>query len=96
MEQILLLEDDPALGEGIRMALQLPEVTIRLCGSLAQARRLLGAERFALLILDVNLPDGSGLSLLSRAAARTGAADAAPAGRDAAADHGGALYGRTL
>ena len=71
MEQILLLEDDPALGEGIRMALQLPEVTIRLCGSLAQARRLLGAERFALLILDVNLPDGSGLSLLREQKARS-------------------------
>ena len=39
-------------------------VQIRLCQTLAQGRRALENGSFALLILDVNLPDGSGLELL--------------------------------
>jgi len=64
MQHILLLEDDTALGEGIRLALQGPEVALTLCRTLAQARRALSEGKFDLLILDVNLPDGSGLELL--------------------------------
>lgn len=62
MARILLLEDDPALGRGIAMALEgQAEITLR--GTLAEGRETLG-EGFDLLILDVNLPDGSGLALL--------------------------------
>ena len=64
MRKILLLEDDGTLGQGIRLALQGPELQIRCCDTLAQARTALGREVFDLLILDVNLPDGSGLELL--------------------------------
>ena len=64
MKQILLLEDDIALGRGIQLALQGPETGVTLVTTLAQARGTLGRERFDLLILDVNLPDGSGLELL--------------------------------
>lgn len=64
MEQILLLEDDAALGSGIRMALENTDMSVTLCGTLSEARQVLGKERFSLLILDVNLPDGSGLTLL--------------------------------
>ena len=67
MKTILLLEDDAALGCGIQLALQSPEVTIRLCATLAQAREALAQHEFDLLILDVNLPDGSGLELLRQA-----------------------------
>lgn len=65
MERLLLLEDDLALGEGVRLALQSPSQPVTLCRDLAQARQTLAGDGpFALAILDVNLPDGSGLSLL--------------------------------
>lgn len=64
MKRILLLEDDTTLGQGIRLALENQDVHVELCAALSQARRLLAGEAFDLLILDVNLPDGSGLDLL--------------------------------
>ena len=64
MQKILLLEDDAALGRGICLALENSAVQIRLCDMLAQGRAALENEPFDLLILDVNLPDGSGLELL--------------------------------
>lgn len=67
MEKILLLEDDGPLGKGIQLALQGPELQIICCATLAQARDALEKEAFDLLILDVNLPDGSGLELLQAA-----------------------------
>ena len=66
MQKILLLEDDTALGNGIRLALQSPSVKLTLCRTLAQARSALAQSSFDLLILDINLPDGSGLELLEQ------------------------------
>lgn len=59
-----MLEDDTTLGRGIQLALQDPDVTIALTGTLSQARKMLAQKKFDLLILDVNLPDGSALDLL--------------------------------
>ena len=64
MKHILLLEDDAALGQGIRYALENDGVQVVLCTALAQAQGILPGRDFDLLILDVNLPDGSGLDLL--------------------------------
>ena len=64
MKQILLLEDDVTLGNGIRMALQNDAQHITLCRSLAEGRAAWEQGQFDLLVLDVNLPDGSGLELL--------------------------------
>ena len=64
MRKLLLLEDDTALGEGIRLALKSGETEITLCRTLSEGRRALEQGTFALLILDINLPDGSGLELL--------------------------------
>lgn len=66
MQKILLLEDDTTLGSGIRMALQCPSVQITLCRTLAQAQNALAQNSYDLLILDINLPDGSGLDLLGQ------------------------------
>ena len=64
MRKILLLEDDMALGQGIRFALQNNDVDVTLCSTMKQARQMLKDAAFDLLVLDVNMPDGSGLELL--------------------------------
>lgn len=65
MQKILLIEDDVTLGNGIRLALQNASLQITLCHTLAKGRNVLDWESFDLLILDINLPDGSGLDLLN-------------------------------
>ena len=64
MERIFLLEDDEALGRGIAMALEGPGRAVTRVESLGKARLVLGEVAFDLMILDLNLPDGSGLDLL--------------------------------
>lgn len=64
MKHIFLLEDDETLGRGIAMALTGADTSVICRSTLTQAREMLVKECFDLLILDVNLPDGSGLNLL--------------------------------
>lgn len=64
MSRILLLEDDEALGRGICMAFETPNCTVTHCSTRLQAIKILQGVVFDLLILDINLPDGSGLELL--------------------------------
>ena len=64
MKHIFLLEDDETMGRGIAMALTGTDTSVTCRSTLAQARETLAEEQFDLLILDVNLPDGSGLDLL--------------------------------
>lgn len=64
MKQILLLEDDVTLGIGIQLALRGDDRHITLCRTVAEASAAVSRGDFDLLILDVNLPDGSGLDLM--------------------------------
>lgn len=64
MKRILVVEDDPALGEGICLALRSGETEAKLAKNLQMASHALQETRADLVILDVNLPDGSGLDLL--------------------------------
>ncbi len=64
MERILLVEDDAALAHGIALALSAGEREIVTAESAAAARLRRAERAFQLIILDVNLPDGSGLDLL--------------------------------
>ena len=64
MKRILIIEDDRALGDGLCLALKSPEAEPSLCRTLSAARSALAEGTFDLLVLDVNLPDGSGLDLL--------------------------------
>lgn len=65
MYQILLVEDDTTLGQGIRLALQSGSQQISLCRTIKSAREQLSHTKVDLLLLDINLPDGSGLDLLT-------------------------------
>lgn len=64
MQNILLLEDDAALGRGIQLALQSDTVHVNLFRTLADGQTAAANGTYDLMILDVNLPDGSGLELL--------------------------------
>ena len=69
MQRILLVEDDPALGRGLARALSDHDRQVTLRESLASGLEALAAGEWDLLVLDVNLPDGSGLDILRRARA---------------------------
>ena len=63
MKYLLIAEDDTALREGLAVALQNDDLSVRTAADLAEARRILRDHTFDLLLLDVNLPDGSGIDL---------------------------------
>lgn len=58
--RLLLLEDDPILGQGLRSFLQADGHAVDWCLRVAQARALRN-ETFDALLVDWQLPDGSGL-----------------------------------
>jgi two-component system OmpR family response regulator len=68
---LLLLEDDPTLGEGLRDFLQHDGHRVDWCTTLAQARALV-SEPYDAWLLDWNLPDGSALDWLRSLRAKGG------------------------
>ena len=62
MNRILIIEDDSSLAQGIGIALQKEGYKVSYGNTLKKARQQLEEQDFQLLILDVNLPDGNGLS----------------------------------
>ena len=64
--RLLLVEDDPALGEGIRVALKPEGYTVDWVQDGRSALHALTHERFDLTILDLGLPDMDGLDVLRR------------------------------
>ena len=65
MEKILIVEDDKALSNGIALALKAEGYLFIQTQDLAEAREILDRQEISLVILDLNLPDGSGLTLLT-------------------------------
>ena len=63
MKEILILEDDKKLNDGIRLALK-NEYLCRQAFSLEEAREKMEDHMPDLILLDVNLPDGSGMEFL--------------------------------
>ena len=62
-QKILLLEDDFFLRDGLCVLLEKEGYTVQSAQDCAEARALLGKSCFDLAILDVMLPDGSGLEI---------------------------------
>ncbi len=60
-KQSLVLEDDIDLAEGISLSLQGDDMEFILCQTIKEAREVVKNKKLDLLILDINLPDGSGL-----------------------------------
>jgi two-component system response regulator QseB len=62
--RILVVEDDPVLSDGLRVGLSLFGATLDTVSSSADGRAALALTEFDALVLDLMLPDGSGLDLL--------------------------------
>ncbi len=62
--EILIIEDDEKLNNGIRLALKNESYSFSQCRTLKDAREVLRAREVALILLDVNLPDGNGIDFV--------------------------------
>lgn len=65
MSKILIIEDDSDLREGLAFALELEGYETAQARTLRDARALLEETPWDLLLLDCNLPDGSGFNLVA-------------------------------
>ena len=63
--RILVVEDDPVLSDGLKVGLGLYGATLDIVSSCADGHAALAADEFDALVLDLMLPDGSGLDLLA-------------------------------
>jgi DNA-binding response OmpR family regulator len=68
--RILLVEDDPALGRAVQEHLTLGGHAVDLVTGLDDASAAVPVTDYALVLLDLGLPDGSGLDLLRAMRAR--------------------------
>ena len=63
-QEILIIEDDEKLNNGIRLALKGEPYTFYQCRTLKDAREVLKGKGVSLVLLDVNLPDGNGIDFV--------------------------------
>jgi len=68
--RILLVEDDPVLGKGLKLNLELEGFAVDWLEDLRSATAAYGDGKFDLTIMDLGLPDGSGLELCRSIRAR--------------------------
>lgn len=66
MPHLLLVEDDEALHRGIEFTLRQEGFQVTGARTLAEADNAVAAESFDLIVLDVQLPDGSGFDFCTR------------------------------
>lgn len=62
--RVLIVEDDPILADGLTVGLKLHGISAEVVGSCADGRHALAAGSFDAIVLDIMLPDGSGLDLV--------------------------------
>jgi two-component system, OmpR family, response regulator QseB len=68
--RLLLVEDDPMIGDAIRAGLKREGFTVDWVRSAEAGREALGSEPYELALLDLGLPGGDGLTLLKALRAR--------------------------
>ncbi len=68
--RLLLVEDDPLLGDGVRAGLRLDDYTVDWFKNAHSAEAALKSEHYDLMVLDIGLPDKSGLEVLQQLRAR--------------------------
>ncbi len=66
MTNILVVEDDITLCDGILLALKADAIHLQKAHSLKTAKDILAKSKIDLIILDVNLPDGDGIEFLTQ------------------------------
>lgn len=64
--KIFLLEDDDAIGIGLTYSLENEGYTVTLAKNVKDALKIIAEESFALYILDLTLPDGSGYDVCKK------------------------------
>jgi DNA-binding response OmpR family regulator len=64
--RLLLVEDDPILGDGIRAGLKLDDYSVDWFQDGHSAEMALRSEHYDIAVLDIGLPDTSGLELLKQ------------------------------
>lgn len=64
MKNILIIEDDKKLNDGIRLALKSNEIQFFQVYTLSEGLEIIEKEKVDLILLDVNLPDGNGMDFL--------------------------------
>jgi DNA-binding response OmpR family regulator len=62
----LVVEDDPGIASGLSLSLRQAGYAVDVCGTLESAWTALCVEPFDAVLLDLGLPDGDGLDLLTR------------------------------
>jgi DNA-binding response OmpR family regulator len=72
--RILVVEDDPVLSDGLKVSLGLFGATIDIVATCADGRAAAANNEFDAFVLDVMLPDGSGLGHSCRSCERRGTA----------------------
>lgn len=64
--RVLIVEDDVGIASGLTATLRAAGYAVDVCASLAPAWSAVSVEDFDLVLLDLNLPDGDGLTWLNR------------------------------
>lgn len=66
MANIFLLEDDKILSKGISIALEKDKHTVTVVYGYMEALQTYQKQKYDLFLLDINLPDGSGMELCKK------------------------------
>lgn len=64
--RLLVVEDDEVLSDGLKVGLNMLGFTVDAVGRVADACEAVAVDRFDAIVLDLMLPDGSGLDVLAK------------------------------